>query len=818
MYKADRDIMSQHCPTLPWCQDEPEKIASAVIHLMHDQENFIKHWSYKWYENMQFVYGNHHLRWSRRLGVAVDVDFLRPAQRAVNKRHYTNISRTCAESLGSLIYSNTPTWEAKATDDAVTRSSRWEKMSQSILDAYVHILELHNDFRQAANTFVTFGQIAAVVDFDVNVGKLLNIQKYVKRDTPVMRGSIRTDPLLGGVLGSISQGIGSDGQPMVSNSWVPESDEQGRKVTIPMHVGRPRVTFITPFEYRREPGSSGMHTAKWVQRLRLIDFDDWIGEYGKLSGKTAYYDRVIPQSGNAQIQQFAILQFLRLHMISPITDDGWRQAGYNFSDILRRKILVVEHWDRPNQYWPKGRRVVVANGYCTHITEPQYSTNKVGGWHPFVEASWFSILPSSVATGPLHDVVAKNKQLNTCDSLVATALLRNLGSQLLVRSGSGLDPAKISGTPGEIHEVGDVNTAARWLHDDNPIPPVIQGIREEYKSDTYEMSASGDAVRGARTVGVSSGYAYRQAQEREERRLTPARKEWQRMIGGIGEKLLACVKANVIQLDDAVIGYMKKHSAGKFTTQDVAAFISEPLDYGVDITVEDGSMEMKSRATQQANFMELTAKTPLKTRLEQDAAVFDKFLKMFDADHLRDGSAAHRDRADRENEIFSDLLSMGPDGKVEPAPIVWAQDDHDIHMQSHADWMIKNDQELSAAPWLMSMLNLHIEMHRVQKRELQGQVPVGTTDVFPQISAATSGSTPNLFGVIAESRQKTQREVSNATQQQPQQPRPSGPAQGPQERKAPPAPSQPAPPGSGGPPQTPVGAASQNTPAGRGQV
>jgi hypothetical protein len=818
MDRSTKLLLQQQCPNAPWCQENPEDIASAVLKLVLDQEPFIRQWSYKWYENMQFVYGNHHLRWSRQYGVAVDVDFMQPTRRSVNAKAHTNVAKVCAEALGSLIYSNTPEWEAQAADDSTSQSNRWAKIVQAVLDAQVKVQDLHQDFRVAANSWVTFGQLAAIVDWDHSSGDVLEIPQYQKMPQNVVRTGLRPEPITGGIMDTVVPALGSDGQPLVSQEWSKVLDDDGMPVMRKVHLGRPRVTFLTPFEYRREPGVSGIHRSKWIQRFRLMDFDDWIREYGELEGKTADFGKVTPTNMSGVVQHLATMQFLRLHMVTPINDNYFRQAGYSFTDFLRRKILVIEHWDRPSTDWPTGRRVVIANGRCTHVTAPQYKTNKVGGWHPFVEAQWFSILPSSMAVGPLHDVVPKNKQLNTTDSLIATALLRNFGSHLLVKAGGGLDPAKITGTPGEIHEVADPEGAAKWLHDSNPIPAAINQIREEYKNDVYEVSGAGEALRGNRTTGASSGYAYRLAQEREERRLTPARKEWERMIGSIGEKVFACLKSNCIKLGDDVVGYIKRQATGKFTMQDVMKLIAQPMDFGIDVNVVAGSMEMKSRAQMQANYMELIQKTPLGRRLDQDAGAFDKFLKLYDAEHMRDLSSPHRERVDRENEIFADLLALGPIGKAEAMPVVWSMDDHTIHIALHAKWMIENDAEISRTPWLMEACLLHLETHRIQERELKNEVPPGTSDIVPQMQQATPPS-PTPQGVVMQKQQmdaQKAQQVAGAPQGQGQQqqgkPAPQG---GP---KAPPGATQPAPVGSKGPPQTSTGTAAANTPTGRGQV
>lgn len=812
MDRMEWERIKKHCPHHPWCQDDPDDIGNAVVDLMMDQEPFINKWAWKWYENMQFVYGNHHVKWSRRYGVAVDFDFMKSNRRAVNQRSHTNLSRIVAESLGSAIYSKTPAWEANAPDDSVSQSRRWARVSQAILDAYVATMELHGDLRAAAPSFATFGQIAAEVRWDYSQGREIQVPMYGKQEQMNMRSALRPEPMLGGVMSSVSPALGSNGLPWMSETWQPMSDESGMPMMKSINIGGPRIHFMTPFEYRREPGSSGMHTAKWIQRIRMVDFDDWVREYGSMEGKTKYYGRVEPENMSRVIQAFAVRHFLRLHQITPMADNFWRDRGDRFTDYVRRKILVIEHWDRPCEQWPRGRRSIIANGFCTHITEPQFKTNKLGGWHPFVEAQWFRILPSPMAIGPLHDVVEKNRQLNTTDSLIATALLRSMGSKLLIKTGQGLDKEQVTGTPGEVHEVADPMSAMAYVADPAPINPAIKDLRNEFKEDTYESSGAGDALRGQRTVGASSGYAYRIAQEREEKRITPPKKEFDGFVGGIGEKLLACVKANAVQLGDDVIGYIKRNATGNISTQDIIAFLATPMDFGIDVTVKEGSMEMKSKASHQANLIELVGKTPLGQRLAQDSGTMDKFLEEFGAEDMRDSSAGHRDRARRENELFGDVLKLGPQGKVETLPVVWDKDDHDIHMNEHIDWIIENDVDVSRNPYLFEMVTLHVEQHRIQKRELSGEVPLGTSDVVPQL-AKFQRPAPTLQGVIRESQQMQQQKAMEGQQQPPPQQQGPQAANGP--TKAPQAASSPPMVGSGGPRQQTTEAAPENTPAGR---
>jgi hypothetical protein len=589
------------------------------------------------------------------------------------------------------------------------------------------------------------------------------------------------------------------------------TDESGRQIVNKVFAGDVGVDILTPFEYRKEPGMP-IHKTRWIEQIRMIDYDQWLEEYSDVSGQTKHFKEVLPEQGDGAIHSFAVRHFMRLKFVTPpsLLDSYKRTDSVFKSSMFRNKVLVVEHYDKPNpEMWPNGRRVIVANGRCTHISEPTYSTNKLDGWHPFVECQWMTIQPSSIATGPMHDVIAKNRETNVKDSLIATALRRNLGSMLLVKTGSGLDPQKISGEPGQVIEVnGLAGEAATWLTDQNAIPPVLQQLRQQDKDDIYEVSGAQDAIRGDRSKGASSGYAYRQLEEREQRRLTPAKKAYENFVSGIGEKILSCLKQNVRELDENVMGYLKRAAAGEFQPQDIIAFLSTPMDYGVDVNVKSGSMAQKSKASNQATLAEL-AKGPLQARLANNADVLDNYLKYFDAEPLRDASAAHRDRAQSENEVYMDMEHLGADAEGLTLPKVMFEDDDDIHIAQHTDHIVRNASTIMSNEVLLVQILQHNEQHRIQKKEKQGEVTPGSSQQVPaMMAAARQKAAPTIPIIFTDTQQRQQQEQQKKLEAEQQVKQP-----GSEEQKAPKAPSTPAPAGSNGPPQTPVDTPSQNTPS-----
>lgn len=722
--------------TLPWNVTSPEQLGPCVMEHVNSHEPYFRRWAEIWFENYQFVYGNHNAKWSRRHGFAVDYDQLRQAAPS-GQRAWTNLARVVFEALFAMLYSSPPEWEAEAMDDSTVKGKRFRRIAQRILEALVVRLCTDKDFAAAAGIYVLWGQFATCVRQRRNAGRILELPKIRQGLAPIFSTYMAPNQATGGLIEVPTQIEDELGKPAFEERWEAELDSAGRRIIDRVFAGDVGIDIKTPLEYRRAPGSAGMHKTPWAQDYAIMDFDQFMDEVRGQEGATRYIGRVVPLSSSPSAYEFAVRLHMRLAFTAPPSnDDRFRREGATYdAKSFRNKVIVVNHYDPPHPTkWKEGRRLIVANGVCTHITKHDYFTNKADGWHPYSEGQWVNLPPNSVAPGPMNDVIRKNRELNIKDSLIATAVRRNMGSQLLVKTGSGIDPQKLTGEPGLAHEVSDPY-AARWLHDDMPIPPVISRLREIDKEDVYETSGALDAMRGQPSTGSTSGYQEKQRQEREERRLAPARKTFETTIGSTGEKALSCLRYNAKQLDQYTMGYLKRTAAGEFTTQDIIAFMNTPLDFGVDIKVVKSSMALKSRATMQATMQEL-ANGPLKDRLSKDAKVLDEYLKAFDIPTLRDRSGPHYDRAQREDEVYNDMLRLGFDIKGIQRPLVLFEDDDDIHMAEHADDLVRNFDEYRNNEVVLLEKITHIEAHRIQRQEKQGELAPGSSLQTANMEAA----------------------------------------------------------------------------------
>jgi hypothetical protein len=207
---------------------------------------------------------------------------------------------------------------------------------------------------------------------------------------------------------------------------------------------------------------------------------------------------------------------------------------------------------------------------------------------------------------------------------------------------------------------------------------------------------------------------------------------------------------------------MVSNSAGEFTPQDVISFMSKPLSIGTQIKIVENSMSLKSKASEQALLQEL-AQGPLGQRLGQDAKVLDKYLKAFGVETFRDKSAAHRDRAERENEAFLDIMRLGFDTEGVAKPLVIFEDDDNIHIDEHTEFITKHWDLVRHNKAFLMEFYIHMETHRLQKEEKEAKlIPGASLQTGTMVSSAASIPAPSVQVVAMDSQQRKMREQEEA--------------------------------------------------------
>ncbi len=757
MLKGNATKAMSLAPEDPWNQTTPEELGPCITSFIEAHEPYFRKWAENWYMTMQYVFGQHNFRWSRRNGFAVDFDWLRQKPAASSYvRAYTNIARIAVESLTSGLYSNMPSWDVEAVDDSATTGRRQKKIIGRLLEGLFRTLQCDKDGAAAAFVFAMFGQMAFDSGWNPMSGRVIEQPRYLKSKKPAFTSWMANNPIIpGGLIQTPTMAKDGMGRPYLEDDWAIAKDNQGRDIVDRIFTGNPQLNVLTPFEYRRAIGSGGMHKTRYVQIFRLMDYDKWLDIYGQVRGKTRYFNDIQPVYATTQTYQFALRFYMRMMYVTPPAGEEYgTRWGSSMTGGLKHKVLVVEHFDEPHPLkWPEGRRVIVANGQCTHITKPDYNTSKLDGWHPLSEAQWMNAYPSSIASGPMQDLVKKNQELNVMDSFIATAMRRSLGGQYLIKIGSGIDPNRLTGEPGLAHEVTDPY-GIRILHDELAIPPVVAAIREMQKDDAYNQAGSLESSRGEADK-ANSGYQTKLNEEREERRLAPARKAFRGAMASAGEKLIYTLHRNVIKLDDALMGYMISNASGEFTPQDVISFLSKPLNIGTQVNIVENSMIYKSSASLKADLVEMAQNPAVQQRLATDAKALDKYLKAFDMEQLRDSSAPHRERAERENETFLDILRLGKNLEGISRPLVIFEDDDIIHEDEHSSFIVKYWDVVRHNPQFLLEFYTHIEHHRLQKEEKAAKLAAGAALLTGQmVQGAAQQPTPQPQQIAMETQVK----------------------------------------------------------------
>lgn len=721
---------------MPWTTNEPRRLEQAVNALVSQADLQNRRWAQKWFESFQFVLGNHYLKWSRQYDFAIDTDFLR-GDNDTRKRSQTNISRTVVESTAALIYSNLPDIYAAPLYDGSSRGTRLAKTIESLVETYNERLNLHEEFDAGSVMYVMYNKVFAAITYDMNRGATFKRQKQQLVNVPKMTTIRQTDPLTGEDVVVPTPMMGPDGQPVMIQSQQAIIDPNtGRPVLETVRNGDVRVEMLTPFEIQYDPLAKTFSKAKWVSRIRVMDYDDFMIEFASQEGVIERnMSRVTAGNLSSPVKNMAFRHFLRsVFALPPVLDFN---GQLNLSNLfnLKNKILVVEYYDRPTEghrynptpYLAQGRRCVMANGVLCLVSTPQYLMNNDTGWHPILEAKWLPLPPSQHATGPMSDTVQKNRELNLTDTMMTLAIQRQAGSTLVINENSGIDKTKWSGEPGQtFYTSGDPQAAATYIADKSPLPALVQQYRALQKEDVYEVSAAQDSIRGERSVGANSGYQAQIYEEREKKRTSKASNNWESFIRQIYQKMIACLQQNVAKLDEQVIARMMRSMDGEITVSDIISFLNGPIDFGVDIKITPDSMQTKSKATKIANMVEAMNNPAVAQRMMQDSSVVDAYLDFLGIDVLRSVSSSHRDRANRENAVFSDMISFIDPNQLVQAfgddmPTVIWQDDDLVHLLEHTRDLVKNFDKYKRNPGLLRAHSVHMTWHEQNYKAKQNQ-------------------------------------------------------------------------------------------------
>ncbi len=753
MMMASNAAGSNYSAVMPWQTNDYKELEGAINQLANISDQINRRWAQKWFENFQFVLGNQDLRWSRQWDFAFDSDTL-GQQAGISRRQQTNYSRVVLESLSGHIYNQLPELYFEQKYESSSRGARLAHLMEALKNAYDVRMSMHESFDMASVTYVLYSKCYACISWDKNQGGMFKRAKQAPTKVPKMITTQSIDPNSGENITVPIPALGADGKPIMIDSWEDVIGDDGKPIQETFRFGDVNVEMLTPFEIRMDPNAKCFSKIKWIQRIRVMDYDEFRQEYGNQEGIIKErFDKVQGGTIYSPAQSLAIRHFLRTTFSAPPSLDYGGRSTTSPMALLKNKIFVVEHYDRPTEghdknptpWLKEGRRTVLANGYIVLVSTPQYRTNKQDGWHPIVEAKWMPISPSIESSGPFSDIVAKNREVNLTDTLMTMATSRQSGSMMLINNASGLDRSKITGEPGEVHEVsGDPSRAASYVADKNPIPAHVTEYRQILKDDIYELSGAKESLRGDASQRATSGYMAKLEEERERKRLSRASNNFESFIVGVYEKQFACIQQNAIKMDESVVSMIKRSTDGQVSESDIVAFLNGPIDFGVDIGMTAGSMRTKSKATMQANAMEVMSLQAVQQRLVTDPLILDEFLDFMEVDVFRDMNSAHKDRARKENTEWMEFNKIKDPMQAQLAaadmPVVIWDDDDNIHLREHKMDFVKNFDNYKRNVNVMHIYHIHCATHEQQLKAKQQQQDPSLVQAAGQMEAGATAA------------------------------------------------------------------------------
>lgn len=767
--------------SMPWTTNDPRALEPALNALFIQADYSNRRWAQKWFETFQFVLGNQYLKWSRQYDFAVDTDLLRNGAES-QKRSQTNISRTALESLAAMIYSQLGDVFCEAKYDSTSRGLRLAKTIESLIECYNERLNLHEEFDFGSVLYTMYSKVYADVRWAKHLGPTFQRTKQQLAQVPKMTTRAEMDPITGETVTVPVPLLGPDGQPVMINTWVDVLGPDGKPVKEFVTTGDATIDMCSPFEVLSDNMAKTFSKAKWVERIKVMDYDDFMVEYADEEGAIPEaMDRIRGGAVSQPIRNTAIRHFLRTMFAVPPVLDFNGQLNLSNMLMLKNKVLVVEHFDRPTRghrrnptpWLAQGRRCVVANGRLCLISTPQYRMAGATGWHPLVEAKWLPLAPSSHSSGPMADTVQKNRELNLTDTMMTLAIQRQAGGAVIFNENAGIDKNKWTGEPGQtFYASGDPSNAVHFASDKNPLPALVHQYRDQVKNDVYEVSGAQDSLRGERTVGATSGYQARLVEERERKRTSKASNNWESFVRQIYMKLICCVQQNAVKLDDSVVSRMMRTTDGSISQSDIYAFLNGPIDFGVDVKIKPDSMTTKSKATKIADIFEALKLPGMVERFVQDPAVLDSLLDFLEIEVLRDVKSVHRDRAKRENAIFNDMSSVVDPERLaqiynEDLPVPLWQDDDLVHLIEHTRDLVANYDKYKRNPALLKMHAIHCAAHEQNyKTKVGEQSPylASQAPIMVQNAQQEAAQPKNLLQELYEFRAKKEEEARIAAQ------------------------------------------------------
>jgi hypothetical protein len=382
-------------------------------------------------------------------------------------------------------------------------------------------------------------------------------------------------------------------------------------------------------------------------------------------------------------------------------EDGEVRSSYTSklydkdSETKRDKCLVIEHYERPCEKYPKGRLAVVINKsiIAGDIMDNPYAEI---GYHlsiPIIPWYWDKSSTSMHGTPPIKDLLPIQYEFNKVNTLTYQNIKKTGANMFVAMKGSGLKDKKMADMPGNIIETNDgrLNAVAG-----PPEPSYIRTYADFLISMRQHLSNAVEANQGQLPSGGSqmSGLAFKQITDASMLRQAPEMRALK-----VSKKLEA----------QLIIGLYQKHAhekrfieiTNRESKSEIIAFSKADLVHSFDIKIPVASAMSASPGAKSELSMSLYEQGILPAASQGDPAALKVLdvLEFGQMEEITQMRKMHRNRAERHaNAILEAEVTLDPVSQTEvlvpPPPDIYPVDDHKIHLEVLTKIVISIDFEI----------------------------------------------------------------------------------------------------------------------------
>lgn len=367
-------------------------------------------------------------------------------------------------------------------------------------------------------------------------------------------------------------------------------------------------------------------------------------------------------------------------------------------------MILVEHWQRPNNLLPKGRMVFSCGGKVLWGNANPSPKHKLPYFFHFYKKTNYSFW----SKGPLHFVQGIQRAYNRMVSLIAEHIeawrpKMSVGKGALKRAGSmtidNFEIVEVDYSRGEPRPIATPELSSQVVYFRDYLESAVDKV-----SNVHEVSYA----RLPQYASRAPASLYSMMLEQENIKLNPMMKRTNKTILHRNQFRLELMDMHYSQERMIkIVGEGRKSAVEYFSKSDLNENFDMRMDIGVSLN--------QSNTIQQRLLLELWREGIFDK--EQDRMKIIELLNMGTASHALRTDIVDRDRALRENQAFLD--DNYKKKKDEGGVFVWIHDDHALHINTHTDFGKEEDAQ-KWPPQRWSDFEEHIMTHVNFLAMLQG--------------------------------------------------------------------------------------------------